>query len=336
MLSIFVCFSCAKTQVIPTPPLGKQPYAAIPMQEKISTEDRDPYFTESTRIHSDYGARSITRNIIQDKEGNMWFASWEGIMGYDGKQFTNYTNKENLRRFHMFSALEDSKGGLWFGSIGAGLYRYDGKDFVNVTKKDGLPDDVIMCFMEDSKRNIWMGTEKGVVIYDGKTYKAITEENGLINGDVNSIVEDEKGRVYIGTRGVLQVYENGIFTEVKQTDGSSFYNVRTVIIDREERMWLGGNDGLWVIDGDKQIQLSKDFAGYIFEDSKGEVWVGSVGAGMRNWVLKKYTISDLPLTEFNVELMHNQEGQIFGIMEDDEGMIWFGHENGAGQLIMSN
>ena len=290
-LLFFLCtlltISCAQEPPSKKPANDKKPYMALPMQEKIPSTDVDPYFTETTTITGDTGPRSITRNIIQDRKGDFWFASWEGIVGYDGKKFTNYTNKNRLRRFHMFSALQDSKGGYWFGSIRAGLYRYDGEEFVNITVKDGLPGDMILCFYEDSKGRIWIGTDGGIAIFDGEGYTSLTKKDGMLNTDVNSIVEDESGKFYIGSRGEMQVYEDGKFSEFAMENGESFINVRSVIIDGSDRIWLGGNNGLWVIDGVDFTQLSKDFVGYIFEDSKGVVWVGSVESGVRNWKLKK-------------------------------------------------
>lgn len=93
------------------------------------------------------GPNSITRNVIQDRKGNIWIASWEGIFRYDGKSFTNITSKVSSARF--FSALEDRNGNLWFGTIGSGVYYYDGKSFQNLTTKNGLVNNEITCIYED-------------------------------------------------------------------------------------------------------------------------------------------------------------------------------------------
>ncbi|MGH2563287.1 MAG: two-component regulator propeller domain-containing protein, partial [Ginsengibacter sp.] len=92
--------------------------------------------SESKDVITSYGPKSITRNIIQDRKGNIWIASWEGVFRYDGKSFTNITSKVSSARF--FSVLEDRKGNLWFGSIGSGVYYYDGKSFRNFTTREGL------------------------------------------------------------------------------------------------------------------------------------------------------------------------------------------------------
>ena len=82
---------------------------------------------ETKDVITSHGPNNITRNIIQDRKGNIWIASFGGVFRYDRKSFTNVTSKVSSARF--FSVLEDRKGNLWFGSIGSGVYYYDGKSF---------------------------------------------------------------------------------------------------------------------------------------------------------------------------------------------------------------
>src|SRR4051812_16157740 len=116
----------------------------------------DPYFIEGTDTFSTHGPKSITRNLLQDRNGNFWLASWQGIIKYDGKQFTNVTLKEGLIHFHVFYAFEDKAGNLWFSTVRGGLYRYDGKTFRLFTTKDGLADNSVSCMMEDKAGNLWL------------------------------------------------------------------------------------------------------------------------------------------------------------------------------------
>ena len=81
--------------------------------------------SETKSVATSAEPKYIIRNIIQDRNGNIWIAAYDGIFRYDGKSFTNITNKVSSARF--FSVLEDRKGNLWFGSIGSGVYYYDGK-----------------------------------------------------------------------------------------------------------------------------------------------------------------------------------------------------------------
>lgn len=92
--------------------------------------------SETKDVITHNGPNNITRNMIQDRKGNIWIASWEGIFRYDGKSFTNITRQVSSARF--FSVLEDRNGNFWFGSIGSGVYRYNGMSFQNFTTQHGL------------------------------------------------------------------------------------------------------------------------------------------------------------------------------------------------------
>ncbi len=303
---------------------------------EIDLPENDPYFIESTTIHSHFGPSSITRNILQDTKGNIWLATWEGIIKYNpnylptGKGgFTNYTNKEGLKRFHVFAILEDRKGNIWFGTIGAGVYKYDGKSFTHFTTKDGLVYNGIGCFLEDKFGNIWIGTQNGLSKYDGSSFTNFTKKDGLISEDINSIIEDNSGQLWLGTRGATYLYDGKIFKEFTNKEGQPFTNVRSIIEDKNGNIWLGGNDGLWRYNGSTFTNLTKDFIGYIYEDSKRNIWTSSAVIGSNIWGLSRYDITSLQTGKITPTQIKVEEGMFFGITEDREGNIWLGTLKGV-------
>ena len=297
---------------------------------EIKKLDYDPYFTENKDIIMPEGPKSITRNILEDKQGNIWLATWNGVLGYDGKEYTNYTNKDSLRRHRVFSLLEDKSGNIWFGTIGAGLFLYNGVSFKNLTSKDGLVNDQVQCLYEDNSGKIWVGTTAGISVYDQETFTNYTTEQGLSDNDVNSIIQDKKGRYWIGTRGEACIYDGNNFTKIYRDSNKIFSNVRSIIKDKNQNIWLGGNNGLWKYKDDKYDQISSSFTGYIYEDQRGNIWTSSeASVGPSMWKLSKY-----PYDKTNRNLgapvdMLEQENMFFGITEDTKGTIWLGTLNGV-------
>lgn len=299
-------------------------------QAELNPSEMGPYFIESDTITSAYGPNSITRNILQDKKGNVWFATWEGIIRYDGQTFTNFTNKEGLRRFHVFSLMEDTTGNIWFGTIGAGLYRYDGKSFTNLTTKEGLVNDSVGCIIEDKNGAIWIGTAGGVSKYEGNSFSNFSINGGQNNNDVNSIVEDNAGKLWIGTRGDAFTYDRKKFTKITNEEGQAFVNVRSILEDIEGTIWLGGNDGLWSYDGSSFTNFTNNFVGYIYQDSGENIWTSSAADGnSMNWVLSKYDkIAQIKKGATTLQIK-NEENMFFGITEDKKGGIWLGTLRGV-------
>lgn len=190
-------------------------------------------------------------DIIQDKNGNIWFSSWNGggVWRYDGKTFKNFLpsldyyktnqdnrniNSESNKKFSyqilnnntfieskdyisddmIFSMTEDNKGHIWFATRRHGACRYDGKSFTSFIENDCFVSYGINCILEDRKGNMWFTTGKnGVWCYNGKTFKNFTEKDGLVNNSVWFVIEDKSGNLWFGTRGFgLSRFDGKTFT----------------------------------------------------------------------------------------------------------------------------
>lgn len=332
--------------------------AAFAVQAQQKNDARDA--VEAKDVSQ--GPNSIVRTIKQDRKGNIWITSWEGVFKYDGKSFANVTAEVSSARF--FSVLEDRKGNLWFASIGSGVYYYDGKSFQNFTTGDGLANNVVAEIYEDKTGNIWFGTNYGASRYDGKSFRnlkmseapAVTPGDSVYTGpvaartegdsahvsfyqqglpkvhwthnDVNSIIEDKSGKLWFGTRGNATVYDGKTFATITNNDGKPFTNVRSIIKDKKGNMWLGGHDGLWRYDGSTFTNFTQNFVGYIYEDKNGNIWTSSESANGRGWVLSRYDGKSLADNRPTVTEITNKP-MIFGILEDDKGNIWFGAFDGV-------
>jgi len=319
---------------------------------------------ETKDLVASAGPKWITRNMIQDKKGNIWIAAFDGIFRYDGKSFTNITNKVSSARF--FSVLEDRKGNFWFGSIGSGVYYYDGKSFRNFTTKEGLAGNEVTNIYEDKTGNIWFGTGSGASRYDGKSfrnfkikevaaptvadsvhvsvYQKQLPEGSWMHNDVNAIIEDKTGKLWFGTRGYACVFDGKTFTTVTNNDGEPFANVRSIIKDKKGNIWLGGYDGLWRYDGSTFTNFTKKFVGYIYEDKKGNIWISSErdnsqglalstndGKFLTNgaWALYRYDGKSLSDKKPAVQEITAKDGMFFGILEANDGSTWFGANDGV-------
>src|SRR5690606_30207862 len=70
---------------------------------------------------------------LQDKNGHLWFGTTgEGVYRYDGKIFTQFTDKDGLSNNSVWSILEDRSGNIWFGTDN-GVSRYDGKTISKIS-----------------------------------------------------------------------------------------------------------------------------------------------------------------------------------------------------------
>ena len=147
----------------------------------------------------------------QDKLGQMWIGTRNGLNKYDGEEFKIYKhqkgNKNSISNNAILSIEEDSDGYIWLGTS-FGLNRYNPKknNFKNYFFNKGKVysrNNIITVVKKTSKEELWVGTANGGAIYNKKTDKF---KSFLENRNITSILEIKSGAIFIGTRkGLLKV-----------------------------------------------------------------------------------------------------------------------------------
>ncbi len=66
-------------------------------------------------------ASSTVYNIIQDRDGFIWFATINGMSKFDGKHFTTYNTRDGLNSNSIISLAEGKNGELYIGNYEKGI-----------------------------------------------------------------------------------------------------------------------------------------------------------------------------------------------------------------------
>jgi ligand-binding sensor domain-containing protein len=168
---------------------------------------------------------TFIRGSLQDKAGNMWFATTgAGVYRYDGKSFVNFTMKEGLNSNIVQCIMEDFKRNIWIGTKD-GVCRFDGKKFTDFAlpwtrtpimspffrqvapQKGCLPpqNKTVLSMLQDKMGNIWFGTqEEGVFQYNGKSFSQHLANEGPISSDgfhhvaIYNIYQEKSGNIWFG------------------------------------------------------------------------------------------------------------------------------------------
>ena len=83
--------------------------------------------------------------------------------------------------------------------------------------------------------------------------------------------------------------------------------------------------GLWRYDGSTITKVSQKGASAIIEDKKGNIWTtGAVTINGRAWTLSRYDQKSLYDKKPTVTEIMSIEKMLCGILEANDGSIWFG------------
>ncbi|MGZ4090296.1 MAG: two-component regulator propeller domain-containing protein, partial [Bacteroidia bacterium] len=79
--------------------------------------------------------------------------------------------------------FQDTKGNLWFGTVGDGVCRYDGRYLTYYTTREGFSGNNLQGIAEDKDGNLWFATTGGVSKYDdtakSSSFTNFTTKEGL-------------------------------------------------------------------------------------------------------------------------------------------------------------
>jgi hypothetical protein len=291
---------------------------------------------------------SMVRNVRQATNGDILIASYVGVYRYDGTSFTNITSTIEWPTF--WDVLEDRKGNLWLASQDSGVYLQPAGQtgFKLFRAKDGAGISSALHIYEDRAGNIWFGTTR----YDGKSFRTFTTEDGFPSNNFRLLLEDKTGKLWFGGHGEdLFVYDTRLsrslsggdpdsyregerkrFIVVKNEDGRAFNNVWSIIEDKKGNIWFG-DDGLWRYDPSASLKtgsspftkVSQRGAYAIIEDKNGNIWTTGGLKNALGWALSRYEAKTLYNENPTVtEIMLIKEGALLGMVEANDGSIWFG------------
>ena len=246
-------------------------------------------------------------SIMEDREGNLWFNSENGVCRYDarrndsagnGNYFTTFTTKEGLCQHDINVLLEDRSGNFWFGTNGWGICRYDPRTSATTgfTKEEGLGSNFVQCMLQDKAGNIWAGERAGGVSrFDSSSGRFTKVSSDCLSSQIMGILEDKKGNIWFANLydGLCR-YEpaSGKFTHLTEADGLCHNFVTCIYEDKKGNIWFGSDAGNWKTEG----------GGLCCYDGK---------------TFTRFTAKD-GLTNFNV----------WTIVEDNDGIIWAGTKGG--------
>ncbi|MEO0472293.1 MAG: two-component regulator propeller domain-containing protein [Bacteroidota bacterium] len=144
----------------------------------------------------------IVHSIMEDRKGQMWFATNGGVYVYNGQGLTHLSEENGLCNNVVNDLLEDQNGDIWFASHHNGVCRWDGSAFTTFGEAEGIRGKEAWSLYEDQKGNIWFPIEHdGVYRYDGRTFTNFGKADGLKMNNVHSILEDDDSQIWMGGFG---------------------------------------------------------------------------------------------------------------------------------------
>ncbi|NCC10149.1 MAG: response regulator [Bacteroidia bacterium] len=197
-------------------------------------------------------SQSTVFSIDQDRQGNMWFATYDGVNKYDGYAFT--------------------------------VYQHDN------TNPNSIANDIARVVKTDSQGRVWIGTREGLSFYD-EAKDRFQNFFYLVNGkkqQVNGIAELSPNELLISTAEKLTVFtiDKAKFTDLKLGQLAKPF-IATTLYRHDSSIYIGTqNQGVlrYHIQQRKLEQVTPELEHKqiqaILQQSPTRLWVATEGSGL--------------------------------------------------------
>jgi ligand-binding sensor domain-containing protein len=293
----------------------------------------DPHVRES----EGYQISGVVRTIFQDRHGNLWFGTQDGLQCYDGAALIFYDLRDAFGKGHTVKAIaEDRDGHIWIATTG-GLFEYDREFFTRYTVEDGLASDDVWSVYVDGVGTVWIGTYAGAQRRHEGSFKPLPIPAATVRDDrkgvwgpeiVWSIGGDSEGRVWFVAESGVYRYDADTLVRVPVMDQGAEASVSAVLEDRDGAIWFATRyTGLIRYDGktftniSRQAGLQGTGVGTPCLDRIGNVWVPVQHVGVYRWNGKSFTLFD---ADDGLETPG-----VFCVYQDHDDRIWCGGWLGA-------
>lgn len=288
-------------------------------------------------------------SIVQDRQGFIWFGTWNGLNRFDGYKFKLFKhepgNPRSLSGVYVYALFKDHLGNLWVGTDNF-LDRFDPatESFTHYkldkSPTSGLPG-MVTHISEDSSGMLWLSTFNGLFRLDPNSgalkhyFHDPADPFTLGDNAIRSTGEDRQGNFWVATSTTLdefdrqtgkvkrhvQVGESGVGLWFHEDRFGVFWVIygplgqiatldrKTNRLTRYEYEWKTG-----------PAQVNQ--AHCMLEDSDGAMWFGTAAAGLMKF--------DRPNRRF-ISYRHDPadpesigDNSVISLFEDREGNIWSG------------
>lgn len=302
--------------------------------------------------------QNTINTIAQDTYGYLWFGTPNGLIKYDGYDFTSYTSESgddvSISNNFIRKLFTDSSGILWVGTLeGVDVYIPWLEKFLRVPLPQKLN---ISHIASDAYGNIWFSGQKELYIckltdiakgvFDIsenllEQYSEIEVINSFLFIDNTSfLLATEQGLYHLGFDDKSQEQWGGIKT---LTAFSRFSNGSIKVLQKIQNIyWIGTANGLFkaTLEGDR-IHIIQKFESVvnnadnesrlevraIFEDAEGTVWIGTTTEGLSKYVPETEGFINYPFDpKYNWGLSSQRINVIF---QDKCKVLWIGTAQGG-------
>ena len=286
-------------------------------------------------------SQSTVFSIAQDKLGNMWFATYDGVNKYDGYAFTVYQHDENdpnsIANDIARIVMTDSKGRVWIGTRDGLSYYDENKDkFQNFSYEKNGKRLQVNGIVEVSADLLLVSTSEGLTMFDIPASQFVDDAcSTTMRRIIASSLYRHGEQIYIGTRGDgLYCYSIPQKRLEKLTYIPNSRQIQSILQQSPTRIWVATEgSGLFLINPKTQEvkvykhspsnpkSISSNYIRSLALDAQNRLWIGTFSDLN---IYHEGNDSFMSYSSDPVEKGSLSQRSVRSIFMDSQGGMWLG------------
>ena len=207
---------------------------------------------------------NIVLSLFEDREGNIWVATTEGLDRFRESPVTTVSAKQGLSSDASQSVLAATDGSIWVGAHD-GLTRWKNGQITTFRKASGLPDDEPQSLFQDDGGRVWVFTAHGLAYFQNGRFVAIDAVRG---GQVHFIAGDKAGNLWLSeAQSLLHLLKGRLVEQIPWSELERHESAEVLLSSGEQGgVWLG----FWTGGGVSYVKDGQVRASYSAPDGLGE------------------------------------------------------------------
>jgi ligand-binding sensor domain-containing protein len=228
--------------------------------------------------HTDGLSGDAVQVLFEDREGNVWAATLDGLDRFRDFTVPTISVNEGLSNAVVWSVLAARDGSMWLGTRD-GLTRWNGGQMTIYRKRDGLPHDYAESLFQDDRGRIWVSTPRGLAYFENGRF---IPQSAVPDGYTYPITGGGAGDFWISQdRGLFHLIDGDAAEQIPWANlGHKDYAVSLVSDRSRGGLWLGFVNGGVAYFRDGQVRASYAVADGLGEgrvtdlqlDGRGTLW----------------------------------------------------------------
>ena len=186
--------------------------------------------------------------IVQNEEGYLYFATYDGLARYDGYEFDIYNsgNSPGIITNRQAGIIQASDGTLWIFNEGGTITSKKGSVFKTFTTAE-LPGQATRL-IESKSGKIWVSGTNGLAFFSPEEGLFRKLEHPLLQTKISVLVPGMKDEIYLQTDKGIYIVEQNIPKLILEEGQFSFpgRNVRDFELAGENKLWVIGITGAFL------------------------------------------------------------------------------------------